>query len=146
MFNFTTVVFDGTSPTFYFTNTSGWNTSSSDKCLVLPSQVLAVSRQLAKRHTIRYSLCKIIDESAVSVAIFLHTSYSDPIATYSIVMNFVISSLLQDNEPLPVLHLELPPGRIRQPYEKTPPQDVTSFELKSINHSSELFIVHKKYF
>jgi len=29
MFNFTTVVFDGTSPTFYFTNTSGWNTSSS---------------------------------------------------------------------------------------------------------------------
>jgi len=26
MFNFTTVVFDGTSPTFYFTNTSGWNT------------------------------------------------------------------------------------------------------------------------
>ena len=28
MFNFTTVVFDGTSPTFYFTNTSGWNTSS----------------------------------------------------------------------------------------------------------------------
>ena len=30
MFNFTTVVFDGTSPTFYFTNTSGWNTSSSD--------------------------------------------------------------------------------------------------------------------
>ena len=30
MFNFTTVVFDGTSPTFYFTNTSGWNTSSSN--------------------------------------------------------------------------------------------------------------------
>ena len=29
MFNFTTVVFDGTSPAFYFTNTSGWNTSSS---------------------------------------------------------------------------------------------------------------------
>ena len=29
MFNFTIVVFDGTSPTFYFTNTSGWNTSSS---------------------------------------------------------------------------------------------------------------------
>ena len=29
MFNFTTVVFDGTSPTFYFTNTSGWNISSS---------------------------------------------------------------------------------------------------------------------
>ena len=29
MFNFTTVVFDGTSPIFYFTNTSGWNTSSS---------------------------------------------------------------------------------------------------------------------
>jgi len=29
MFNFTAVVFDGTSPTFYFTNTSGWNTSSS---------------------------------------------------------------------------------------------------------------------
>ena len=28
MFNFTIVVFDGTSPTFYFTNTSGWNTSS----------------------------------------------------------------------------------------------------------------------
>jgi len=26
MFNFTTVVFDGTSPAFYFTNTSGWNT------------------------------------------------------------------------------------------------------------------------
>ena len=31
MFNFTIVVFDGTSPTFYFTNTSGWNTSSSVK-------------------------------------------------------------------------------------------------------------------
>ena len=30
MFNFTTVVFDGTSPTFYFTNTSGLNTSSSN--------------------------------------------------------------------------------------------------------------------
>ena len=30
MFNFTTVVFDGTSPTFYFTNTSGWNSSSSN--------------------------------------------------------------------------------------------------------------------
>ena len=30
MFNFTIVVFDGTSPTFYFTNTSGWNTSSSN--------------------------------------------------------------------------------------------------------------------
>ena len=29
MFNFTIVVFDGTSPTFYFTNTSGWNTSRS---------------------------------------------------------------------------------------------------------------------
>ena len=29
MFDFTIVVFDGTSPTFYFTNTSGWNTSSS---------------------------------------------------------------------------------------------------------------------
>jgi len=29
MFNFTTFVFDGTSPAFYFTNTSGWNTSSS---------------------------------------------------------------------------------------------------------------------
>jgi len=29
MFNFTTVVFDGTSTAFYFTNTSGWNTSSS---------------------------------------------------------------------------------------------------------------------
>ena len=29
MFNFTTVVFDGTSPAFYFTDTSGWNTSSS---------------------------------------------------------------------------------------------------------------------
>ena len=29
MFNITTVVFDGTSPAFYFTNTSGWNTSSS---------------------------------------------------------------------------------------------------------------------
>ena len=28
MFNFTTVVFDGTSPAFYFTNTLGWNTSS----------------------------------------------------------------------------------------------------------------------
>ena len=26
----TIVVFDGTSPTFYFTNTSGWNTSSSN--------------------------------------------------------------------------------------------------------------------
>ena len=33
MFNFTTVVFDGTSPTFYFTNTSGWNTSSSNYIL-----------------------------------------------------------------------------------------------------------------
>ena len=30
MFSFTTVVFDGTSPTFYFTNTSGWNTSNSN--------------------------------------------------------------------------------------------------------------------
>ena len=30
MFNFTTVVFDGTSPTFYFTNTLGWNTTSSN--------------------------------------------------------------------------------------------------------------------
>ena len=30
MFNFTTVVFDGTSPNLYFTNTSGWNTSSSN--------------------------------------------------------------------------------------------------------------------
>ena len=29
MFNLNTVVFDGTSPAFYFTNTSGWNTSSS---------------------------------------------------------------------------------------------------------------------
>ena len=28
MFNFTTVVFDGPSPAFYFTNTLGWNTSS----------------------------------------------------------------------------------------------------------------------
>ena len=35
MFNFTTVVFDGTSPTFYFTNTSGWNTSSSNYCYYL---------------------------------------------------------------------------------------------------------------
>ena len=37
MFNFTTVVFDGTSPTFYFTNTSGWNTSSSNcrQCLLV---------------------------------------------------------------------------------------------------------------
>ena len=34
MFNFTTVVFDGTSPTFYFTNTSGWNTSSSNVFVV----------------------------------------------------------------------------------------------------------------
>ena len=34
MFNFTTVVFDGTSPTFYFTNTSGWNTSSIDEVKV----------------------------------------------------------------------------------------------------------------
>ena len=33
MFNFTIVVFDGTSPTFYFTNTSGWNTSSSNRSL-----------------------------------------------------------------------------------------------------------------
>ena len=30
MFDITTVVFDGTSPPFYFTNTSGWNTSSSN--------------------------------------------------------------------------------------------------------------------
>jgi len=30
MFNFTTVMFEGTSPAFYFTNTSGWNTSSSN--------------------------------------------------------------------------------------------------------------------
>ena len=29
MFNFTTVVFEGTSSAFYFTNTLGWNTSSS---------------------------------------------------------------------------------------------------------------------
>ena len=35
MFNFTTVVFDGTSPTFYFTNTSGRNTSSSNTKNVL---------------------------------------------------------------------------------------------------------------
>ena len=34
MFNFTIVVFDGTSPTFYFTNTSGWNTSSSKEILL----------------------------------------------------------------------------------------------------------------
>jgi len=45
------------------------------------SQMSVASRQLAKRHTIRYSLCKIIDESAVSVAIFLLPRYSDPIAT-----------------------------------------------------------------
>ena len=36
MFNFTTVVFDGTSPTFYFTNTSGWNTSSSNEIMLIP--------------------------------------------------------------------------------------------------------------
>jgi len=29
MCNITTVVFDGPSPPIYFTNTSGWNTSSS---------------------------------------------------------------------------------------------------------------------
>ena len=29
--NTTVIVFDGTSPTFYFTNTSGWNTSSSNE-------------------------------------------------------------------------------------------------------------------
>ena len=34
MFNFTTVVFDGTSPTFYFTKTSGWNTSSSNTVIL----------------------------------------------------------------------------------------------------------------
>jgi len=31
MFNITTVVFDGPSHPFYFTNTSGWNTSSSNR-------------------------------------------------------------------------------------------------------------------
>jgi hypothetical protein len=66
------------------------------------SQVMAASRQLAKRHRILYSLCKIIDEFAVSVTSFLHPRYSDPVATLSNVMNFVISSLQQDNEPQPV--------------------------------------------
>jgi len=42
MFNFTTVVFDGTSPTFYFTNTSGWNTSSSNKCHSLHDLLLKI--------------------------------------------------------------------------------------------------------
>ena len=37
MFNFTIVVFDGTSPTFYFTNTSGWNTSSSPRNVLYSS-------------------------------------------------------------------------------------------------------------
>ena len=32
-----TIVFDRTSPTFYFTNTSGWNTSSSKDLRVLPN-------------------------------------------------------------------------------------------------------------
>ena len=48
MFNFTTVVFDGTSPTFYFTNTSGWNTSSLEGVLFtileIDLQILGVRR------------------------------------------------------------------------------------------------------
>ena len=48
MFNFTTVVFDGTSPTFYFTNTSGWNTSSSkERKHTTPLFRLLTSRSVA---------------------------------------------------------------------------------------------------
>jgi len=39
MFNVTTVVFDRPSPPFYITNTSRWNTSSSETSLVLISFV-----------------------------------------------------------------------------------------------------------
>ena len=51
MFNFTTVVFDGTSPTFYFTNTSGWNTSSSNVWtlrMAQHSQTLRASAQSSR--------------------------------------------------------------------------------------------------
>ena len=55
MFNFTTVVFDGTSPTFYFTNTSGWNTSNS-AILLLPSLrvVIRINNQITYIHVFFY--------------------------------------------------------------------------------------------
>jgi len=50
MFNFTTVVFDGTSPTFYFTNTSGWNTSSFNLLLRNYARVLLLaSKRMIER-------------------------------------------------------------------------------------------------
>ena len=54
MFNFTTVVFDGTSPTFYFTNTSGWNTSISNLLGVLSYVLLKGSK----------CVCRVRDRAA----------------------------------------------------------------------------------
>ena len=52
MFNFTTVVSDGTSPAFYFTNTSGWNTSSSTAISILVTESLSINC-LPRPHALR---------------------------------------------------------------------------------------------
>jgi len=59
MFNFTTVVFDGTSPAFYFTNTSGWKTSSSNNCrtLVVQQYTAKIKTQWAYGPHSRVMLC-----------------------------------------------------------------------------------------
>ena len=60
MFNFTTVVFDGTSPTFYFTNTSGWNTSSSNAhvwlntCILLQCDMISPHKMYMENILILY--------------------------------------------------------------------------------------------